>query len=95
MTNTPRPEDSAMQVTIIMDSDDNAIVHRAGCLDITRRETRKRSHISHWNANVATAREAAIDAWSDFVSEGSMTEDQAVDYTTVMPCCKFPEAARS
>jgi hypothetical protein len=74
-----------VKVTIVHDSDRNAIVHRAGCADITRRDTKRRSYLSHYDTEVTSERAAALDAWSDFLRE-SMTEDQAVSYTSFMPC---------
>ena len=76
-----------MMVTIVHDSNDNASVHIAGCADIKRRAERKRSHLSSYDIEVSTQREAALDAWSDFVAEESMSEADAMDYTYFYPCC--------
>ena len=75
-----------MLVTIIHNSESNVSVHRAGCADIKRRELRDRGYLSHYNAEVTSEQEAANDAWSDFIGEGSMTEAQALSYTYVYPC---------
>jgi hypothetical protein len=73
-----------LRLTIIHDSDRNAIVHAAGCGAI-RRDIKRRSHISHWDADHASVQAAANDAWSDFIGE-SMTEEDALGYTTAEPC---------
>lgn len=74
------------KVTIIQDSDDYALVHRAGCADIAR-AARKRSFLSQWDIEASTKQEAANDAWSDFIGE-SMTEEDALGYTRFLPCTK-------
>lgn len=74
-----------MQVTIV--HGDNAHVHKAGCADLARRERKNRHYLSDYTLTVATRREAALDAWSDFVAEESMTEDDAIAYTEFYPCC--------
>jgi len=85
-----------VKVTIIQNSNENARVHIAGCADITRREKRDRGYLSSWDADVATRQEAANDAWSDFISEGSMTEEAALGYTAFLPCCdELPDSALS
>jgi hypothetical protein len=82
-----------MLVTIVQNSDEYALVHRAGCTDIKRREMRQRAYLSQWDADVATQQEAANDAWSDFIAE-DMTEEAALGYTTFLPCCaELPAAA--
>jgi hypothetical protein len=75
-----------MKLTIVHDSDSNASVHRAGCADITRRAEKKRSHLSSYDTEAGTQQEAANDAWSDFIGE-SMDEEDALGYTTFLPCC--------
>ena len=79
-----------MQITII--HADNAHVHKAGCADIKRRERKSRHFLSEYSLTVESQREAALDAWSDFVAEESMTEDDAIAYTYFYPCCdELPE----
>ena len=75
-----------MQVTIVHDSGYNASVHKAGCADIKRRAERKRSYLSSYTIEASSHQEAANDAWSDFIGE-SMTEEDALGYTTFLPCC--------
>ena len=75
-----------MWVTIVHTSDDGARVHKAGCADIKRRETKRRDFLSAYTVEVDSKRKAALDAWSDFVAEESMTEDGAMCYTDFLPC---------
>jgi hypothetical protein len=77
-----------MLVTIIHDSDSNANVHKAGCADIKRKALIRRSYMSHWDAEVSSEQAAANDAWSDFIAEESMTEEDALAYTNFLPCTK-------
>lgn len=80
-----------MELTIVHNSDTNAHVHKRGCADIRRRETRDRAYLSHWDTEHATRRAAARDAWSDFIGE-SMDEDDALTFTEIYPCCaELPE----
>jgi hypothetical protein len=85
-----------VKVTIIQNSDRNALVHKAGCADIRRRELRDRGYLSSWDADVTSQREAAVAAWSDHVSGGEMTRAAALGYTTFLPCCdELPEGNAS
>lgn len=84
MVKTGQPKNDKAMVTIIQDSDENALVHRAGCADIAR-AARKRSFLSQWDIQASTEQEVANDAWSDFIGEG-MTEADALGYTRFLPC---------
>lgn len=62
-------------------------VHRAGCRDIARQS-------NNWDANYGDMRDPraiAIDLWSDIINEGGMTEDEAEDNVTYLPCCEFQQ----
>lgn len=74
-----------MQVTIIHTSDENVLVHKAGCDHIKRRGLNRRDYLSHYTTEVSSRQEAANDAWSDFIGE-SMNENDALGYTRFYPC---------
>jgi hypothetical protein len=76
-----------VKVTIVQNGDENAIVHKAGCADVRRHERHARAYLSDWDADVADRQAAANDAWSDFIAEESMTEADALGYTSFKPCC--------
>jgi hypothetical protein len=83
-----------VKLTIIHNSNRDAIVHAAGCADIKRRELRDRAYLSHWDADHASQQDAANDAWADFIAEESMTEADALGYTHFLPCVgDLPETA--
>ena len=66
-------------------------VHKAGCRDIDK-DLRKAT--SDDTMDAATQREAAGEWWGDFISEGSMTVDDALAYTDFLPCTAgLPEGA--
>ena len=71
-----------MKVTILSVNGDPS-VHKAGCAHLNR----LRSDVKY-DAEVATAQEAANDFWSDFLKSGEMTESEALGYTFFAPCVK-------
>lgn len=78
-----------MNVTVVLRSGDYT-VHRTGCQHLGRE---LRLADNNWSLDAATKREVALDAWCDHIAEGSMTEDEAVGFTSFAPCLdNLPEA---
>jgi len=71
-----------MNVTIIYKAD-IVRVHKAGCRDIDKD---KRRAVTVYTAEHATKQEVASDFYSDFIAEGSMSEDEALAYCDFLPC---------
>lgn len=65
-----------------MDSD-RTEVHRKGCADLTRGANSRRHQMT---VGATTADEVVEVAWADFLTEGSVTWEQAQDMTRFLPC---------
>ncbi|GAA3144424.1 hypothetical protein GCM10010466_39420 [Planomonospora alba] len=61
-------------------------VHAAGCRDIARDIARSASAIDAIPVIATTAEEIAVELNQDFIAEGSMTADEALDYVTFVGC---------
>lgn len=73
-----------MNVTFIYKSDD-VRVHKTGCRDIDKDARRA---VTVYSAEVKSRQDAANNFYSDFVSSGEMTEEEALGYTDFLPCTK-------
>lgn len=70
-------------------------VHADGCADLSRGRRGQTKGAGSWTIEAATMREAAIAISSDFIAEGSMTEDEALEHVYFAPCVKLPRGARA
>jgi hypothetical protein len=61
------------------------VVHKAGCADIKKAIA---TATSHYLTDTESQKDAALDFWSDFIAEESMTETQAIEQTGFAPCTK-------
>lgn len=59
-------------------------VHAAGCRDL--HDHRKSQHASPFDVAAQTREEVAAELNQDFIDEGSMTPEEALDYVTFLPC---------
>lgn len=64
------------------------VVHATGCADIRRYGPGNQN----CTLDASTVTEAAADLASDFIAEGSMTLDQALDDIHFAPCVKLPKS---
>ena len=71
-----------MQVTLIYSGDD-VRVHKAGCRDVDK-DKRRADTVYNMEAN--SFQDVANEFYSDFINEGSMTTDQALNYCNFAPC---------
>ena len=76
-------------VTIVQDKHGDYTAHAAGCRDIAR------ANDIRWSINATSKREVALDAYSDFIDEGSMTAEEAMIFLRFLPCVKLPLEARN
>ena len=76
-----------MKLTAILRTDTGEFdVHAEGCADIARTMAKRGN--SKFNLTAGSRVEAANEIWTDFVSSGEMTEDDALDATNFINCCK-------
>lgn len=75
-----------MNVTILLINGDPEI-HATGCRDIARR-AQHCSHRGRWTTEAASYTEIADEFACDFIDEGSMTQDDAVQWILagIKPC---------
>lgn len=78
-----------MKVTIL-NQDPNGhwlSVHKAGCRDLSRLP-----HFveTDWHEDHDTITEIALSICSDFINEGSMTEDESLQHVHFYPCVTLP-----
>lgn len=59
-------------------------VHAAGCRDLNDRS--KSQHASPFDVKGETREGIAAELNQDFIDEGGMTADEALDYVTFLPC---------
>jgi hypothetical protein len=64
---------------------DDVRVHKAGCRDIER-ECARRRPTTRYSSEASSKQDAANNFYSDFVESGEMTEQDALSYTTFLPC---------
>lgn len=75
----------------ILNSDPNhwLAVHKDGCRDLRRY---RNEAPYEWAEDHETLRSCAISVSSDFIKEGSMTEDESLEYVYFYPCVTLPES---
>lgn len=60
-------------------------MHAADCRDIAKD---KRGAVTVYSIEAESCRAVAEDFYSDFIGEGSMTSEEALQYSIFLPCCK-------
>jgi hypothetical protein len=65
-------------------------VHKAGCQHLTRGRGRSKGE-NAWTLEAGSLTEAATEIAHDFIAEGSMTVEEAVENIHWAPCVKLPE----
>jgi hypothetical protein len=66
--------------------------HKTGCRDIGRERVRWQNE---WTEDADTLDELAASVFSDFINEGSITDEQALSYLDCAPCVTLPYAEDS
>lgn len=59
-------------------------IHRSGCGDLKSLNSQTASPL---DVAAETSEEIAVELCADFIEEGSMAPDEALDYVRFLPCC--------